>query len=461
MAFALELSTLSEHHKKFILENCIIQQQSTQYDKSPAPLHCFKTNKNDDEILLPLNYWQYFSKIFPNGESNTYPPMNPNAKFTKPLLTVDTDPLKRNRDQNVICELALEKLKSQNSVFLALCTGFSKTATSIYLSIQLKLKTVILCHIDSVKQQWPQAYANFTEHVKVQYVKNKLDINADVYVVGIQKALNYDWFDIGTVIIDEAHIATVTAFTETLLKFRPRYLIGLSATFDRADGLHTLFYPYFGKDFIIRKEKKVFTVYKVNTYFEPTIEYKRRGGKNVPDWNLVVNSIEENPKRWEMIVNIILKNKQHKIIVLCNRKIQANGIYNLLKDKDDVALYIEDNKINKDKRVTIAGFKKAGVGYDDPNLTMAIIASDTKDVRQYEGRIRTTNNIIYHIVDDYSLFEKHYMPCRKWYLEKGATIYNINQYDDVIKNLILMKYHLKFMITDIVNLIIKTTIQCL
>ena len=51
--------------------------------------------------------------------------------------------------------------------------------------------------------------------------------------------------DIGTVIIDEAHVATKTCFTQSLFKFRPYYLIGLTATPDRADGLHNLYKPFF------------------------------------------------------------------------------------------------------------------------------------------------------------------------------------------------------------------------
>ena len=97
-------------------------------------------------------------------------------------------------------------------------------------------------------------------------VNIKLDPTADVYIVGIRKASmmkNEDFVNIGTVIIDEAHIATVTAFTQTLLKFQPRYLIGLSATPDRpSDGLHSIFNFYFGptKDFIIRREKRIYCI---------------------------------------------------------------------------------------------------------------------------------------------------------------------------------------------------------
>ena len=70
----------------------------------------------------------------------------------------------------------------------------------------------------------------------------------------------------------------------------------------------------------------------------------------------------------------------------------------------------------------ICGFKKGGVGLDDPNLTMGIIASDTRDIRQYEGRIRCTDNTIYHFVDNYCSFENHWDECCEWYEQKGAKV---------------------------------------
>jgi hypothetical protein len=99
-----------------------------------------------------------------------------------------------------------------------------------------------------------------------------------------------------------------------------------------------------------------------------------------------------------------------------------------------VELLIDTKKIwNKNTQILVTSFKKGGVGLDLPSLNMAIIASDTKDVRQYEGRIRTTNNIIYHIVDKYRPFENHYEECREWYENKGGVIYNINKYNILVK----------------------------
>ena len=348
-------------------------------------------------------------------------------------MTIETDPAGRGRDQDVVVAEALARLELEGAIFIASYTGYGKTATAIYLSLTLGLKTIVICHFDIVRKQWPGEYEKFSGgNVTIQFLKGtgcKLDPDADVYIVGIQKAANMsvdDFITIGTVIIDEAHIATVAAFTRTLLKFQPRYLIGLSATPDRPDGLHSLLTNYFGdmNEFIVRKEVKDFTVYKLQTPFKPEISYTVVRGRTVPNWNAIINSIEENPKRWKLIADLAIEYPEEKIIILCNRNVLAKGVFGILNEGgESVELLIgTTRKYDNTKRVLVAGFKKGGVGLNDPDLTMAIIASDTKDVRQYEGRIRTTNNIIYHLVDYYKPFQNHWEDCERWYSEKGAEI---------------------------------------
>lgn len=432
MAFQLKLSTLSKYEKEMIVKNLMVKAAPTQYDPHPKTQPCFIVDNKIDEIKLPLGVWQDYYEEFPNTQS--YDKIN--AIFTKTLLTADTDPSGRKRDQDVIVKDALEKLKKNGFVFLSVYTGGGKTLISIYLSIYLGYKTVILSHLDIVKQQWGEEYAKFS-NVKVQFLNKpnlKLDPHADVYIIGIQKALSAtenEFKNIGTVIIDEAHICTITAFTQTLFKFQPRYLIGLSATPDRNDGFHSLFNLYFGsnENFIVRKEKKPFTVYKVETDFEPEIKYKMVQRRQTVDWNTVVNSLDGNEERWQMIVDIILNNPTRKIMVLCNRKVLSKGVYELLiKYGEDAELLIETKKTwNKQARVLVAGFKKGGTGLNDESLNFIIIASDTRDARQYEGRNRQMNGILYHIVDKYEPLQKHYKECEQFYLEKGATVNKIHR----------------------------------
>lgn len=308
------------------------------------------------------------------------------------------------------------------------------TATAIYLSCELELKTLVLCHVKSVRKKWPEDFRYFTTNPRIDYVENSkhgLAPNKDVYILGVamaSKMSEKDFENIGTVIVDEAQICTDAIFTNVLLKIKPRYLIGLSATPDgRADSLPKLMEFYFGSPnkYIVVKEKKSFVVYKVKTLYKPEVDYMTVKGKTVPNWNKIVSSIESDENRWKDIIEII-KRDDEKTIILCNRNVLAQGIYNLLLEselKKDCELYIGSKaNVDKTKKILVTGFKKAGVGFDDSKLRRAIIVSDTKDVRQYEGRIRTTDNIIYHFVDNYSSFENHWDLCEEFYREKGGTI---------------------------------------
>lgn len=472
MTFQLPLSLLSDEEKQHIIKTLVVKPTSTIYDPYPASHKCYLMNKQNNTVTLPIGLWETYVDHFPN--TFNYDHMNINAKFTKTLLTADTDPMGRGRDQDIVIHEALLKLKNFGSVFLCLFTGYGKMMCGIYLSILFGLKTLILTHLDIVKRQWIEEYEKFSDQtVKVQYLnkpKIVLDPTADVYIIGIQKCTTahvHLFSGIGTVIIDEAHIVTLTAFTQTLFKFKPRYLIGLSATPDRSDGLHQLFQFYFGdeKNYIIRKEKKPFCVYKVNTLYQPTIQYKKTYGKVTIDWNVIVHSIEENEERWQLIVDIIQYHPQNKIIVMCNRKVLAKGLYQLLITQHfDAELLIENTKIwNKQAKILVTSFKKAGTGFNDPLLDMAIIASDTKDVRQYEGRIRTTNNIIYHLVDCYKPFENHYKECQKWYENKGGVVHHLTQ-DDVMLRLYYKQYLiLKYLELDydVKNMILNDFIDLL
>jgi hypothetical protein len=307
------------------------------------------------------------------------------------------------------------------------------TMTGTYLLCHYGYKTMILCHNDTIKEQWKEEISKFTSgKAKIQIVKgNKtFDPTVDVYITGIQKAVRLEREDvmhIGMVIIDEAHICTTTAFTKSLLKFQPMFVVGLSATPERVDGLHTLLELHFGpkKEFIKREEIKEFTVIKYKTKYKPVISYQIVYGQATLAWTNMMSSLADIKERWIEIAEIAISEPTHKIILLCDRKEMAINIHEYLLEKgEDSELLIGIKKTwDKTKRILVAGVKKGGVGLNDPSLTMLIVAADMKNVRQCEGRIRTTNNIVYDVVDDYKTFESHWSLREKWYLKRGATIF--------------------------------------
>lgn len=424
MSLIIPVSHLSVKKRSSIKEACSILKEETSYSEA-SYITVMIINKEKEYWIVPIRIWIKVYKEFP---ARDLPRIS--STFKGSLLTKVTDP-KGYRDQDVAMARALKTLREKRSVFLNLPTGFGKTACSTYLTTSLGYKTLVLCHLSTVgHEQWPSEYGKFTDCI-VQVVKGKeLDPKADVYIMGVLKADSMPssvFKDIGVIIYDEAHIATVTACTKVFLKVRPMYLIGLSATpEDRSDGLHKLFEPFFGppEEWIKREEIKEFTVIKYKTSYKPKIEYITVQGRSTINWNTVINSLANNPERQKEIGDLALEHPNERIMILSNRKEECEGIHKYLlgKGEDSEILIGTKKKWKKDCRVLVAGMKKAGVGFNDPTLTMLIIATDSKNVKQYEGRIRTNNNIIYDVVDNYSSFESHWRIRESWYLERGGTI---------------------------------------
>lgn len=306
------------------------------------------------------------------------------------------------------------------------------TSMGAYLLSKFRYKTAILCPLEGLKKQWKEEIEKFTESTaKVQIVrgKTKLRDDADVYIFGSTKAATMsrdDLLDIGMVIVDEAHMNTACVFTKSLLNFQPRYVIGLSATPDRADGLTSLMEHHFGPstEFLYRREVKEFTVIKYTTSYVMEDEYIERGGDVCLDWTTMISTLSTNVKRIKEIAHIAINSPEHKIMILCGRKHTAIELQKYLEKKgESVALFIGSAKTwDRSKRILVAGVKKGGVGLNDPDLTMLILEADMKDVRQCEGRIRTTRNVVYDIVDINRLLESHWCKRRAWFRKRGAII---------------------------------------
>jgi hypothetical protein len=437
MAVPIPLESTSEELRKRIICELKMMPKKTQFNTDPDPIFVFSVNQKEGYIYIPMGSYAKYIENFPFKLE--IPRIHLSPTFT--LLTKETDPSGRGRDQDIAIGLALERLKKEHTVFMACHTGYGKTRCGIYLTCKLGYKTALLCHNDTIKNLWKDDFLETVPGIKVQIVKGDkpLDKSADVYIIGILKAKSLSREDtkhIGLVIIDEAHICTITAFTQSLLRFQPNYLIGLSATPERADGLQSLLTFYFGpiKHFIIREEVKSFTVVKYCTSYTPEEKKMFFKGEMVLAWTEMLTSLAVIPERTEEIANIALGYPTHKIIIICDRTVMCKNLFNLLTEKGDTPeLYIENKKNwDRTKRILITTPKKGGVGLNDPSLTLLILAADMKNVKQCEGRIRTTNNIVIDVVDDYGTLENHWKIREKWYKKRGATIH-IQTQDQLIK----------------------------
>jgi hypothetical protein len=450
MSFILKKEGLHTYWKSFIKDNCNITGSATVYNNYNPPLVCiFKNDK--DSFTVPLALWKDVCSDFPNN-SETYQRISTTKNFTGELQEND------DRDQKTVMKEAISKLETDHTLLLALRTGFGKTASMFYLICHFKLKTVILSFSNKLHTQYVEQGNKWCPSLKIQIVKGEdLDPSYDVYIMGIIKATHIPkekFKDIGMVFVDEAQMTLTDTFSDALLQFQPKYLIGLSATPDRKDGMHSVLYPFFGKkeSFIVRHQVKEFTVIKYNTNFKPIIKQNKTG---MLDWSTVIRTISSNEKRQKLIIDLCLEYPKDKILILCKRvctilgcenykkckcpwrdtfpsdNIKSIGLVPLLKKEGESYDYCCDSKKNADesKRIMIGTLGKLGVGYDS-DRTLLILESDIVDVRQYEGRIRCDKNIVIDIVDKFGTLSNHFEKERlPWYLKRGAKIVERNSWE--------------------------------
>jgi superfamily II DNA or RNA helicase len=239
-----------------------------------------------------------------------------------------------------------------------------------------------------------------------------------------------DFDDIGVVIVDEAHTICTENLSKGLFWFQPRYLIALTATPHRTDGLSKVLELFFGPEIIERKLYRPFNVYLLKTNFNIDAKLTKQGKL---DWNSVLKCQCLNPNRNQMIINIVEFFKSRNILILCKSVAQSKLLFQeLLSINQSVDMFVaSQKKFNHSSRILISTFSKTGVGFDHPKLDMLIIASDVEEgIEQYMGRIFRRDNttpIIVDIVDNFRPLYNHYLTRRKLYLSTGAEIQDFNK----------------------------------
>ena len=153
---------------------------------------------------------------------------------------------------------------------ITLPCGYGKTVIGLFIAAKLKMKTIILVHKETLKDQWIERIKQFVSGVKIGEIQSNRFIDGDIIVGMIQTIASRDFNinDIGLLIVDECHHIASRVFSKCLYKIGANYTIGLSATPDRKDGLTSIIHWYLGPQLIKIENRKCLEtmVYQIN-YF--------------------------------------------------------------------------------------------------------------------------------------------------------------------------------------------------
>lgn len=146
----------------------------------------------------------------------------------------------REYQQEALNNLQAMREHKETIALLYQATGTGKTVTAVMDAKRLGGRTLFVAHtMELVNQAYNTFKSLWSETTVDKFADSVKDTDCNVICGSIQSiALNLDSFndsDFDYVIIDEAHHATAETYQKVLAYFKPKFILGLTATPERAD----------------------------------------------------------------------------------------------------------------------------------------------------------------------------------------------------------------------------------
>jgi superfamily II DNA or RNA helicase len=273
---------------------------------------------------------------------------------------------------------------------------------------KLKVGDLIRCEIGIVKIN------------SISPIKNE---NKFVYDIEVSDNHNFICNNLGPIVHNCHHICA-KSFSNLFYKIQTKYMVGLSATPIRKDGLSKVLYWFLGPQIVnIKRETGKPTIQFINADITGYIEKFNKLGKiNSPT---MITDLTKIITRNSLIKSVILSLKDRKTLVLSDRREHCEHMLLFLQDSGITAgLYLGGMKTDARELTTtfsviLGTYQACGEGFDVPELDTLILATPKSDVEQAVGRILRQKNknepLVIDIVDSFSIFKGQYFKRRKFY----------------------------------------------
>ena len=335
---------------------------------------------------------------------------------------------------------------------LSLPCGFGKTILALYFISVLKKKTIVIVHKEFLMNQWIERIKFALPMAKVGIVQaDKCEIENSDIVIGMLQTLSMKEFpegtfdDIGHVIIDECHRIPSRVFSKALLKINSNYMLGLSATPNRKDGLTKVLKYYIG-DIIYSVKSCEKNIVKVERYILDSNDenynkevFNFKGQAQMPT---MINNIGNCYKRTKLIMDKVVSeiklNDNRQILILSDRKQHLEDMFKMAKEQgiDSVGYYVggmkkEKLKENESCKILLGTYPMANEGLDIQTLNGLVLSTPKSDIIQSVGRIDRIKHLniqplIIDIVDTFSIFDGQSRKRFTVYKKKKYQIEDIN-----------------------------------
>ncbi len=417
----------------------------------PNPRFIFSGEMRPDHLLLPRGVLDKATKILQEAGASV---VIRDERIAKKKVKVDFE-----GTLTPIQEKAVKKIRESDLGILMAPPGAGKTVMACKLIADRKVSTLILVHRQPLLEQWKERISSFLkipikEIGTLSGAKKKMTGKIDVGMLQSISRLE-DLSEIAEkysqIIIDECHHIPATSFEAILKQLPARYVLGLSATPYRKDGLEKIMFLQCGP---IRHEilpSEVSELPKDVSIYETTLVFPEELGRQ-PPYHVLIHHLVQNESRNTLIATkveevlaqnrfplLVSDRKDHlelleQLVIKMSPDVEVVVLEGALTNKQRRGAHarIAELRLSKKKVMLMATASLIGEGFDLPALDTLIFSTPLSfegRLIQYAGRIHRESEgkksaQIIDFVDSYSaMFLKMYRGRIATYRKMGYRIH--------------------------------------
>ncbi len=310
-------------------------------------------------------------------------------------------------------QIAVNRMLKKDFGTMSAPTGSGKTIMALYMIAMRKQPALVVVHTKELAFQWMKRISTFLDipENEIGFIGDGKHRAGEIITVALIQSL-YRCVDevfkqTGHLIVDECHRIPSRTFTEAVTGFDCKYMLGLSATPWRRDGLSRLIFWYMGgvhyemdaekliEEGAVLKAEVVVRETEFKPYFDPVKEYSRMLSELVADDarnRLIASDVAQEVEEGSGVCLILSDRKSHcqtlHALLTYGHKIDAELLTGDVSAPERRAVL---DRINSGQvRVLVATGQLIGEGFDCSNLSTLFMATPVRfsgRVLQYLGRI--------------------------------------------------------------------------
>ncbi len=346
-------------------------------------------------------------------------------------------------------EKAVQDVLSRRFGVLQSPTGSGKTVMALSVIAQRRQPTLIIVHGKELMNQWKERVVEFLgiPEAEVGLIgggKHSIGGRVTIAIINSLYKCAVDVRDrFGFLVVDECHRSPSRTFSEAVGFFDSRFMLGLSATPYRRDGLTKLIHFFLGDRVHEIQERELQAMKQV---MSPSLKIRETcfDFDYCDDYQSMISALCQDGGRNILIERDIMRQARKGkgiALVISDRKDHCQVLYNKIKSSGVEARLLTGAITNGNRKEIIKelnqGQAKAlvataqliGEGFDLPELSAIFLCTPVKfsgRVKQYVGRILRTANgkrkaTIYDYVDLPGVLQASFNSRRYVYRELGIA----------------------------------------